>query len=147
MKLTARERLTGLESPVMYLAKRVIARGGKEHTGRVWQALYFDGHRNRIVSLKTGRKHDAFKAAIKLHERVSQGEAAAEQSPITVEQLVHDYLQMLEARGRAPKTISKYSQVLRDFVTLCGKGDVSCKRERSPRSTTSGIGSGPPRKG
>lgn len=119
MRFAEREQVPGLESPAMYLAKRVIFRGGKDRTSRVWQAVYFDGRRTRTQSLKTSRKQDAFKAAMKLHERLTQGDATAKQAPITVHQLVTEYLRMLEARGRAPKTISKYKQVLGNFVRLC----------------------------
>lgn len=142
MKLVDREHVQGTENPAVYLARRVLPGAkGAERTSRRWSAVYFDGRRQRIKALGTRFKPEAFKAAQELHRRLIRGERTAAPAVITVEQLVKEYLEMLEARGRSSKTMTKYTRVLRDFAGVCERG-LTWKRERSPKASSGATGNG-----
>lgn len=142
MKLVDREHVQGTENPAVYLARRVLSgANGSERTSRRWSAVYFDGRRQRVKALGTRFKVEAFKAAQDLHRKLIRGERTAAPVVITVDQLVGEYLAMLEARGRSGKTITKYTRVLKDFAGVCERG-LTWKREKSPKTSSGATGNG-----
>ena len=144
MNLLDREHVQGTENPAMYIARRERAAkdGRPARASKRWVAVYFDGKQQRCTSHKTRIKPEAIRRAQALHQQLVRGDPDAAPAVITVDQLVADYLSMLDARGRSKKTINKYERVLKDFAGVCEKG-LSWKREKSPKTSSGNIGSGP----
>lgn len=142
MKLVDRELVQGTENPAVYLARRVLpVRGGAPKISKRWSAVYFDGKKQRVKKLGTRYKPEAFKAAHDLHRMLVRGESTATPEVLSVDQLVGEYLAMLEARGRSSKTITKYTRVLGDFVGVCEKG-LAWKRDKSKKTSSGGTANG-----
>jgi hypothetical protein len=139
MKLKDREHVQGTENPSVYIGRRVKPDGT---VSRRWSAVYYDGKRQVIKSLRTRFKHEAFKAAQELHRALVRGDCTAAPVVITVAELVKEYLDMLVARGRSHKTSTKYTRVLEDFAGVCEKG-LQWKRAKSAKSSSGGTVSGP----
>jgi len=112
MRLIGRTSVEGTE-PRIHIGHRVRhdPRTGKELACRPWYAEWSEYGIKRYEALKTPNKQIAIRRAHEICRRISDGELAKPKL-VALEHLVEQYLSMLRAQGRAPKTIGKYQHVL-----------------------------------
>jgi integrase len=101
---------------------------GTERVCRPWFAVWYEQGQQRARSLKTTNKQAAIKQAMQIDAQLSAGIGVAPRS-ITIEELVRAFVGAKEGERRAPKTISKYAQVLTEFVS-CLPADVCANATR-----------------
>lgn len=80
--------------------------------GKTWYANFqFDRQQHR-QSLKTSNKKEARRRAAQIDVQLTAGLWKPAIEAVTIAKAVEDYLTMLTGEGRAPKTLSKYRNVL-----------------------------------
>jgi len=116
MKLAARQLVEGTHPP-MYIGHRVWtdSKSGHQRTSRRWYVEYNDQGVRRAEQLKTTNKQVAIRRVHQIADRVVRGELP-EPPSCTLEQLTADYIATLRGKGRAPKTIGKYTDILQRLV-------------------------------
>jgi integrase len=79
--------------------------------GKTWYANWQkDGCQHRR-SLKTHSKKEAILRAQRIEQEIDQDTGVTRVEPARVEQVIHEYLALAQADGRAKKTLAKYHQV------------------------------------
>ena len=107
MQMKDREYVQGTE-PKIYIGHRVLRRkDGTVGQTKGWPAEYTIDSRQRSKSLGTKNKSVAIRAAHELCKRLIEGTETKPLKKITVEELKAAYIDTLEKRGRAPKTMVK----------------------------------------
>lgn len=110
------------------------ADGGNERVGEhvrlyqrngTWYANFQFRKRQRRQSLHTGSKKEARRRAAQIDVQLTIGQWKSAIDAVTVRQAVHAYLDVLDADGRAPKTMAKYRQILNRVATLAERRGVS----------------------
>jgi len=121
MRFMGREYVDGTE-PRVYIGRRVFRDRNTLQLveSNVWWAEYCVEGRQRQESLKTRRRDEAIRAAFRIGERLRQGLIDEPCKRTTVGEVFDQYLQLLRARGRAPRTLEKYELVQRNVVQWCG---------------------------
>ena len=116
MQMKDRVYVEGTE-PAIYIGHRVLRRkdGSTRTATKSWTAEYTLNSRQQSKSLGTPIKASAIRAAHALSRRLAGGTEAKPMKKVTLAELKTAYIEMLENRGRAPLTLVKYRQVLREF--------------------------------
>ena len=100
---------------------------GAKRVSRVWYAEYNLHGRKYHECLNTTNKSSAVRAVWEIVNRIAEGNPQrAVKRRITWDELVPPYLDYLRNKGRAPKTMEKYTYVL---------GDLKEWAERTRRSS------------
>lgn len=116
MKLVERCQVEGSEPPIQ-LGHRVYRDAqGQEKTSKRWFAQYCLDGRHHYEPLKTSNKAAAIRKAHEIVQRLGRGEERKVQRRRELVDLVKDYLELQQNRGRAPKTMEKYKFVLDGLV-------------------------------
>lgn len=134
MKLADRQPVEGT-TPVIYIGHRTYKdkRTGKAKASKKWYAEYCSDGRSFYEALKTTNKTAALRAAHKIIDRLEAGQPKAPSRRREICELVQLYLEMLTKRGRAPKTLEKYTFVLNglaDWAEAAGLRSASAFAER-----------------
>lgn len=113
MKLVDRQPVEGT-SPTIYIGHRPYRdkKTGRVKVSRTWYAEYCVEARSHHEPLKTTNKTKAIRAAHKIVDRLDAGQQKPPSRRCGVAELKEKYLAMLLQRGRAPKTLEKYTLVL-----------------------------------
>lgn len=117
MKLVGRQAIEGTE-PTIYIGHRTYRdrRTGKQAVTKTWYAEYCLEARRCYERLKTTNKAAAIRQAHSIAQRIHAGLPSNKpRRRAHISELREDYVNMLRDRGRAPKTIQKYEQVLDTF--------------------------------
>lgn len=115
MKLADRHQVEGTEPP-MQIGKRVRNTPSGEKIGRkYWVQYCFDG-KHHYEPTGSSNKAVAVRRAHEIAQRIGRGEERQVVPKVTLEQVVQDYLAVQQNRGRARKTMIKYTQVLNELV-------------------------------
>ncbi len=118
MSLADRQKVPGTEAPVIHLLHRVYngKKNGAARASKQWMAEYCIDARRRQVKLGTTNKTTAIKLAHDLHRKLQNNELFAPKIKIALAELVKQYMEYQNNKGRAPKTIEKYTFVLNSLV-------------------------------
>ena len=93
-----------------------------------WHANYQLDGRQRRIALRTRSKREARRRAAQLETDLLAGKDPRRKPAPTVADVRDKYLAYLRTEGRRPKTMAKYTGVLKRFVDLCAElrvGDIS----------------------
>ena len=122
MKLADRHHVEGAV-PAMQIGKRVgpAARGGK--VGKKYWIQYCIDGKHRYEPTGTTNKAVAVRRAHEVAQRLARGEERRVMPRHTLAEVVQQYLDLQRNRGRAGKTIVKYTQVLNDLVEWFEEAD------------------------
>jgi integrase len=112
MKLADRQLVEGTE-PCIYIGHRVRRdpRSGKQVPCKPWYAEWNEHGVKRSKALGTPNKKVAIRRAHEICRRILVGEQAKPKQ-VSLHRLAEQYLAMQRAQGRAPTTLTKYTQVL-----------------------------------
>ena len=99
----------------------IFPRGAK----KTWVADFWEGGVHRKVSLKTTNKKVAVERAIKLAADLTHGTYQQPPPPVTVRDVVGDYITYLRTEDRARKTIVKYRGVFDLFISYLDRQRVT----------------------
>ncbi|HTQ40315.1 MAG TPA: tyrosine-type recombinase/integrase [Pirellulales bacterium] len=102
-----------------------IYRRGK--TG-IWTAEYWYNRQHRRTSLKTRNLRIARHSAVRMDDRLAQGQNPVDrpiQKGITLRQAADDFVEYLITEDRRRKTIIKYKGVLKKFITFSNSVQVA----------------------
>ncbi len=129
MKLVNRERIDGTQ---ITIGKRVYYKDGKKNTAKSFSAEYtnYEG-KQQCKSLGTRNIVHARRRAIKIQENLEKGIEQASPSKISIEALTTQYLDMIKAKGTAPKTQAKYETDLEKLKDFCNEKDIRMARKFS----------------
>lgn len=123
MRLIDRERIEGTR---ITIGKRVYMRDGQTHVCETYSAEYRDDSGRQVSqSLDTSNKTAARRAAMAIHARMERGEARPADSRITVAELIQRYMELVAARGLAPKSESKYKSDLEKLQSYCDENKIA----------------------
>jgi len=86
--------------------------------GKTWHANFQRGHQQHRVSLRTTKKKEAQRRALKIEAELAAGLWKPVADVATVEQAVAAYMDFLRVEDRAPKTLTKYAAVFKQVVAL-----------------------------
>jgi len=100
---------------------KIIRRGKKG----IWSADFNVGYIHKRVSLKTTNLKAAIEMAQKLSLDLAKGEFKATPPKVSLDAGVESYLRMIQSEDRSPKTIVKYTQVLRELKILLSKKGIN----------------------
>lgn len=78
--------------------------------GRTWYANFQHGGRQHRPSLRTDKKKEALRRALRIEAELATGRWAPAPESATVAQAIAAYRDYLRAEERAPKTLSKYEK-------------------------------------
>ena len=130
MKWTEKELVEGTKPPVR-IGRRVFKStdGSEKVTATFWATFSVAG-KQRYIALKVFRRADAIREAHRLTQRLeSQTQPLAERTSIKLGEIVDAYLGLLRGRGRAFKTMEKYTYVLKKLQRSWEKrGDKPASR-------------------
>jgi integrase len=130
MKWVDKELVPGTK-PAMRIGRRLFkSSDGSEKATETYWATFSIGGKQRFVSLEVFKRDDAFRAAFRLSQRLESGEQQlVERTNIKLGEIVDAYLGLLKGRGRAFKTMEKYTYVLKKLQTWWEKrGDKAASR-------------------
>ncbi len=115
MKLADRANVEGTVPP-MQIGKRVAtaARGGA--VGRKYWIQYCIDGKHHYEPTGSTNKAVAIRRAHEIAQRLARGEQRRVAPKHTLADVVQKYLERQRDRGRARKTLTKYTQVLNDLV-------------------------------
>ncbi len=117
MKMEGRCRVDGTE---ITIGRRVSKKGGKQSTSRTYSAEYRDDSGKQICeSLGTTNLAEAKRGALAIHARLSEGRPRIAENKLTIEELITQYMLMVQVRGLAPKTEAKYRSDLKKLSDYC----------------------------
>lgn len=127
MKLLGRQRVDGTN---VTIGRRVYYRDGNEQVSKKYSAEYRDlGGRQCCQGLGTTNRSQAVRLAVEIQQRLEKGIEKTRPSRITIEGLIKDYLEIVQAKGAAPKTISKYSTDLEKLKEFCKTRNLRFARQ------------------
>jgi integrase len=130
MKWSEKELVVGTKPPIR-IGKRVFKStdGTEKATDTFWATFSANG-KQRFVSLEVFKRDDAIREAHRLAHRLeTQTQPLAERKSIKLGEIVDAYLGLLKGRGRAFKTMEKYTYVLKKLQTWWEKrGDKAASR-------------------
>jgi hypothetical protein len=143
MKAENREHVEGTEHPRIHIFRRMVkdAATGNYKPGRKWWCQYTHEGKQHSESLNTPMRSEALRKVHSIHRQLLSGERSPRPSKMTVSELVEKYIAMLESRGRAKTTLTKYRTVLRDFAGVCEKG-LKWTRPKSTKNTSTPTANG-----
>lgn len=118
MKWLEKELVIGTQPPIR-IGKRVFkSTDGSEKTTETFWATFSANGKQRFVSLEVFKRDDAIREAHRLAHRLeTQTQPLAERKGIKLGEIVDAYLGLLKGRGRAFKTMEKYTYVLKKLQT------------------------------
>jgi integrase/recombinase XerD len=116
VKLHDRCNVEGTDPPIQ-IGHRVKRKpGGAITISKKYTAQFSVGGRHRYESLGTNNKSVAIRKAHAIAQRIAEGEERIVNRRLDLANVVKEYLETLRDRGLAPKTDTKYTQVLDEFV-------------------------------
>jgi len=111
-----RRRVEGTE-PTISIGQRPYRRkDGSTAVCSTWHAEWCARGRQRAKTLGTSDLPEAIRAAHALCQRIIDGVEARQPHKITIDTLRLRYVEVLTNRGRAPRTLAKYTYVLKEFA-------------------------------
>jgi integrase len=130
MKWVDKELVPGTKPPMRIGRRLFKSSDGSEKATETFWATFSIGGKQRFVSLEVFKRDDAFRAAYRLSQRLEIGEQQlVERTNIKLGEIVDTYLALLKGRGRAFKTMEKYTYVLKKLQTWWEKrGDKAASR-------------------
>jgi hypothetical protein len=130
MKWVDKELVPGTKPPMRIGRRLFKSSDGSEKATETFWATFSIGGKQRFVSLEVFKRDDAFRAAYRLSQRLETGEQQlVERTNIKLGEIVDTYLALLKGRGRAFKTMEKYTYVLKKLQTWWEKrGDKAASR-------------------
>jgi integrase len=130
MRWSEKELVEGTRPPIR-IGRRVFKStdGSMKTTDTFW-ATFSIGGKQRFKSLEVFKRPDAIREAHRLAQRLeSQTEPVSERTTIKLGEIVDGYLALLKGRGRAFKTMEKYTYVLKKLQKWWEKrGDKAASR-------------------
>ncbi|MGB7160675.1 MAG: site-specific integrase [Tepidisphaeraceae bacterium] len=130
MKWVDKELVPGTQPPIR-IGRRVFkSTDGTEKATETFWATFSVGGKQRFVALEVFKRDDAFREAHRLSQRLETGEQQmVERTNIKLGEIVDAYLGLLRGRGRAFKTMEKYTYVLKKLQKWWEKrGDKAASR-------------------
>jgi hypothetical protein len=130
MKWLEKELVIGTQPPIR-IGRRVFkSTDGTEKATETFWATFSVGGKQRFRSLDVFKRDDAIREAHRLAHRLeTQTEPLAERKTIKLGEIVDAYLGLLKGRGRAFKTMEKYTYVLKKLQKWWEKrGDKAASR-------------------
>ena len=117
MKLIDRERVHGT---TVTIGRRVYYRDKKRHESKYYAAEYRDSLGRQVgENLGVTNKREARRKAIEIAKRIDEGTPKIVDTKLSISDLVASYFEMVQARGLAKKTESKYSTDLDKLRNFC----------------------------
>jgi len=126
MKLHNRERVDGT---TVTIGKRVYYNYSKKAISRKYTAEYrdIDGTQS-VTHLGTNNRTQARRSAIEIQLRLDAGQEKVKPSNIEIEELVPQYLEIVQAKGIARTTVKKYRVDLDKLKAYCKKKKIRLAR-------------------
>lgn len=126
MKLHNREKVDGT---TVTIGKRVYYNRGKKTISRKYAAEYrdIDGTQS-VTHFGTSNKAQSRRLAIEIQLRLDAGQEKTKPSTIEIEELVHQYLEIVQAKGTALTTVKKYRVDLDKLKVYCKKKNIRLAR-------------------
>ncbi|HLL89627.1 MAG TPA: site-specific integrase [Tepidisphaeraceae bacterium] len=118
MKFADKELVEGTQPPIR-IGKRVFknAAGEQKTTDTYWATFSINGKQS-FIPLKVFKRADAIRAAHRLAQKIEVGERdMTERKNVKLGEIVDAYLTLAKGRGRAFKTMEKYTYVLKKLQT------------------------------
>ena len=129
MKLVNRQRVDGTS---ITIGHRIYSKDGKEQASKKYTAEYRDlDGRQHSQGLGTTNKAQAKRKAFEIQQRLEKGIKKEKPSNILIDELSKDYLEIVKAKGVAPKTVAKYRTDLDKLKSFCSKKKLRFARQFS----------------
>ncbi len=127
MKLENRERVDGTE---ITIGRRIYRSNGKKILSRKYHAEYRDANGiQQCRSMSATSVMQARRQALEIQQQLEKGVEEVKPSNITVEELTAKYLEIVEAKGAAPKTVWKYCVDIEKLQKFCKKKKIHIARQ------------------
>ena len=133
MKLHDRFAVEGT-NPLIYIGHREFKdkQTGKMTVARSWHAEWNHDGKKFDESLKTTNKQEAIRAANRIIDRIERGDIRHVHRRVEWHKFKDEYMDSIRNKRRAPKTITKYEQIIDRFISFM-KEERNC---RWPEKTT-----------
>jgi integrase len=129
MKLMDRERVDGT---TVTIGKRVYYKNGKKTVSTKYSAEFRDLNGKQCSEgLRTTNKSQARRLAIEIQQQLEKGIEKTKPSNVSVEMLTKNYLEIVRAKGVAPKTVAKYRTDLQKLNDFCSEKKIRLARQFS----------------
>jgi integrase len=107
-----------------------LARRGKRG---IWTAEFWHHGQHRHRSMKTADFRTARQRAMRLDIQIADGEYAAPARPVTLDQVIKEYMASKKGEGRSAKTIVKYQFELDTFHEFSAIKGASAVKQITPQ--------------
>ena len=129
MKMLNRERVDGTD---ITIGQRVYGNLGKDRISKKYSAEFRDlDGKQRCQSLGTTNRSQARRKAIEIQQQIERGLENEKPSNITIDELTKNYLEIVKAKGVAPKTVAKYRTNLDKLKDYCYQKKIRFARQFS----------------
>jgi integrase len=89
--------------------------------GKTWWASYQLDRSQQRESLATASQKEARRKALVIEAELLQGKREVPPPPMSIQEVIPEYLNHLEVEGRSTKTLKKYRQVLGNLLLIAGE--------------------------
>jgi len=129
MKMLGRERVEGTD---ITIGQRVYYKDGKDQASKKYSAEFRDlDGKQRSLGLGTANKPLARRKAIEIQQRIEKGIEEKRPSNVLIDELTKNYLEIVKAKGVAPKTVAKYRTDLGKLKDFCNQNKLRFARQFS----------------